>query len=250
MPVKDRRIALKGAANCRDLGGYATADGRHTRWRTIYRSDSLSDLTDADLSTFHSLGIRTLCDFRLPEESARKPNRLPKEREISVIRISFIPDGALDMLSRIDAGEYLAADIEREVLIQYRKFATDHADEFRRLFQIILSPGSLPLLMHCTSGKDRTGFAAAAVLLAAGVPRAGVVEDYAMTNQYRRDIAFLFSTQISHNEIETLTAANPRYIEAALDEIDARFGSTSQWLESLGLGADARARLQELVTEP
>ena len=96
----------------------------------------------------------------------------------------------------------------------------DHAAEFRRLFDIVLAEEGLPLLMHCTSGKDRTGFAAAALLLAAGVPRDVIVEDYAITNLYRRDIAHLFSNEIARDAIEMLTAADPRYIETALDEID------------------------------
>lgn len=244
-----RRINLEGAVNFRDLGGYPANGGRQTRWRLIFRSDSLADLTDDDLAVVQSLGIRTLCDFRLPDESAKKPNRLPENHGIRVVPIGFIPEGTLDMLARINTGFYGSAEISREVLIHYRKFVRDHAAEYRRLFDIILAEEGLPLLMHCTSGKDRTGFAAAALLLAAGVPRDVIVEDYAMTNLYRRDIAHLFSNEIARDAIEMLTAADPRYIETALDEIDQRFGSTAAWLESLGLDAADQARLRDVLTE-
>jgi protein-tyrosine phosphatase len=247
--LNDRRIKLDGAVNFRDLGGYAAAGGRKTRWRTIYRSDSLANLTDDDLPIVQSLAIRTLCDFRLPEERAQKPNRLPDNHGIRLVSIGFIPEGTLDMLSQIERGRYGPEDIRREVLIHYRKFVRDHADEYRRLFEIILAEEGLPLLMHCTSGKDRTGFAAAAILLAAGVPRDIIVEDYAMTNFYRRNIAHLFSNEISPEAIDMLTSANPPYMESALDEIDSRFGSTSAWLASLGLDAADRARLRDLLTE-
>jgi protein-tyrosine phosphatase len=244
-----RRIPLVGAVNFRDLGGYPVYGGRSTRWHTLYRSDSLADLTDDDLATLQSLGIRTLCDFRLPEESARKPNRLPDNHGIRIVPIGFIPDGTLDMLSAIDAGQYGPEDIRREVLIHYRKFVRNHADEYRRVFEIILAGQGLPFLMHCTSGKDRTGFAAAAILLAIGVPREVIVEDYAMTNLYRRDIRHLFSNEVSPDAIEMLTSANPRYIETALDEIDAHYGSTSAWLESLGVSPADQVRLRDLLTE-
>jgi protein-tyrosine phosphatase len=153
------------------------------------------------------------------------------------------------MLSAIDRGQYGPADVEREVLIHYKKFVNDHASEYRRVFEIILAKDSLPLLMHCTSGKDRTGFAAAAVLLAVGVAREIIVSDYALTSDYRRDIGHLFSNAVSKQTLDVLTSANPRYIEAALDEIDARFGTTEAWLESLGVGPSRRARLRDLLTE-
>jgi protein-tyrosine phosphatase len=244
-----RRIKLEGAVNFRDLGGYTAEGGRTVRWRTIYRSDSLSELTDRDVSGFQQLGINTLCDFRLSEESERKPNRLPNGHRINIVPLRFVPEGTLAMLAAINRGEYGPADVEREVLIHYKKFVNDHAFEYRRLFEIILAKDSLPLLMHCTSGKDRTGFAAAAVLLAVGVPREIIVTDYAMTNDFRRDIGHLFSNAISKPTIDVLTSANPRYIEAALDEIDVRFGTTEAWLESLGMSSSMRARLRDLLTE-
>ena len=244
-----RRIELEGAVNFRDLGGYPAEGGRTVRWRTIYRSDSLSDLTDSDVSGLRQLGINTLCDFRLSEESERKPNRLPNGHRINVVRLRFVPEGTLDMLAAINRGQYGPADVEREVLIHYKKFVNDHAFEYRRVFEIILAKDSLPLLMHCTSGKDRTGFAAAAVLLAVGVAREIIVSDYALTNDYRRDIGHLFSNAVSKPTIDVLTSANPRYIEAALDEIDARFGTTEAWLESLGVSPSRRARLRDLLTE-
>ncbi len=215
--------------------------GRSSAW--------LSDLTDSDVSGLQQLGINTLCDFRLSEESERKPNRLPNGHRINVVPLRFVPEGTLDMLAAINRGQYGPADVEREVLIHYKKFVNDHAFEYRRVFEIILAKDSLPLLMHCTSGKDRTGFAAAAVLLAVGVAREIIVSDYALTNDYRRDIGHLFSNAVSKQTLDVLTSANPRYIEAALDEIDARFGTTEAWLESLGVSPSRRARLRDLLTE-
>jgi len=56
----ERLIALEGAVNFRDLGGYATATGMRTRWRTLFRADGLGELTDSDLSVLRTLGIRTV----------------------------------------------------------------------------------------------------------------------------------------------------------------------------------------------
>jgi protein-tyrosine phosphatase len=247
--VNKRHIAMEGAANFRDLGGYPTIGGRTTRWRTMYRSDSLADLTALDHAVLEELRIRTLCDFRLPIETTRYPDRLPVGHGMRVVPIGFLPEGALDMLAAINNGKFGPDDVEREVLSQYRKFATDHAAEYQHVFEILLSENGLPCLMHCASGKDRTGFAAAAVLLALGVRRDIIIKDYMMTNDHRRDIAHFFESDVSKATLDTLTSANPRYIEAALDEIDARFGSTALWLESLGVGPRDQLRLLDLLTE-
>ena len=54
-----------------------------------------------------------------------------------------------------------------------------------RIFRRLEDPDNLPFLFHCTAGKDRTGFVAALVLLALGVPAETVYEDYLVTNRYR-----------------------------------------------------------------
>src|SRR5882762_10980395 len=116
-----RRIEFEGAVNFRDLGGYPAEGGRSTRWRTIYRSDSLADLTESDVCDLQQLGIKTLCDFRLSYESERKPNRLPNGHSINVVLLPFIPEGALDMLSAINRGQYGPADVEREASTTTRR---------------------------------------------------------------------------------------------------------------------------------
>src|SRR3954454_24008019 len=79
---RHRRVALEGAMNCRDLGGYATADGRTTRWGCVYRSDGLDQLTDADLSLLEDLGIKLVCDFRMDHEVDVAPSRLPNHPDL------------------------------------------------------------------------------------------------------------------------------------------------------------------------
>ena len=64
----DRLIALEGAVNFRDLGGYTTVDGQRTRWRVLFRADGLGELTEADLATMRELGIRTVVDLRSGDE--------------------------------------------------------------------------------------------------------------------------------------------------------------------------------------
>src|SRR5262245_61208 len=65
-----RHLALQGASNFRDLGGYPTIDGRTTRWRHIFRSNHLGQLTAADVEIIRAIGVRSAFDFRGVEERA------------------------------------------------------------------------------------------------------------------------------------------------------------------------------------
>ena len=57
-----------------------------------------------------------------------------------------------------------------------------------RLFTLLSEPRNRPLLFHCTGGKDRTGAAAALILLALGVPTETVVADYGLSDGYNADV--------------------------------------------------------------
>jgi protein-tyrosine phosphatase len=155
------------------------------------------------------------------------------------------------MLALVKAGTIAASEIERRVIAQYRLFCVDHTDEYRQTFALALEPGSYPLLLHCTSGKDRTGFAAALLLLALGVPRDTVIEDYNLTNLYRRPVPHLFGPETPDEVAAILLSAQPKYLEAALDEIDRVFGSFDDYLgRALGVGDSGRQTLVDLLTEP
>jgi hypothetical protein len=65
----------------------------------------------------------------------------------------------------------------------YRAFVHDNSPRFAELFHHLLDTDA-PMVFHCTAGKDRTGVAAALILLALGVPRDVVLQDYLLTNKH------------------------------------------------------------------
>ena len=245
-----RRIPLQGAVNFRDLGGYTVAGGRQARWKRLFRSDSLADLTDADHAAFEDLGLYTLIDFRLALERQRKPNRLPPATRTRTVEISFMPEGALDMIRQVLGGQIGADGVERETLRHYRHLPLAHRAEYTQMFHRIEDAAGRPLLIHCTSGKDRTGFGAAMILFALGADRQTVLDDYALTNNHRRDLSFLLARNPDPAVMQMLTAAQPKYLETALATIDAEFGSVDAYLETaLGQTPAKRQRLLEWLTE-
>ena len=245
-----RRLEFEGAINFRDLGGYPAAGGRRTRWRRLFRADSLADLTTDDLRVLADLGLRGLVDFRTDFERTLKPNRLPKGAAIRTLELGFLPAGTLQMLAEVRSGIIGVPELERRVAEQYRKFAVEHIAQYRQAIAFACAAENYPLLIHCMSGKDRTGFAAAVLLLAVGVPIEVVMEDYQLTNQYRRDVSHLFGPKTPDDVVALLLSAQTRYLSAALEEIDRVHGSFEIYLtQALGVDDEKRERLVGLLTE-
>jgi protein-tyrosine phosphatase len=250
-PSLERRLNFEGAVNFRDIGGYAASPGRRMRWQRIYRADNLGGLTEPDLLRFTALGLRTLIDFRLPSERGQQPDRLPPGSGLEIVEIGFIPEGTIDMLRGIAKGTLGIEQVEARVIDQYRRFVTEHTAEYTRALHFALDERKLPLLFHCTSGKDRTGFAIAALLMAVGTPRETILADYVLTNEFRRDIGHLFSAATPGAVADLLMSAQAKYLEAAFDQIDETYGSVGAYLErGLGLDDEKRRQLVRNLTEP
>jgi protein-tyrosine phosphatase len=246
---RERRLPLQGAVNFRDLGGYRARDGRHVRWGRIFRSDSLAELSDADVDVVAALGLRAICDLRADSERTHKPNRVLRGDPVAVNAIGFMPHRGDALLADTRLGAISAAEIELRVREIYRRFVTDQAQTYSRLLHLI-EAGPLPLLVHCTSGRDRTGFASAVILMALGVPREVIAQDYALSNQYRRDLTFQIGGAVSAEVMMALTQAHPDYLAAAFAAIDQVWGSDPAYLrQGLGLSDDRRRALQEQLLE-
>lgn len=240
---------MQGAVNFRDVGGYPAGPGRRTRWRRIYRSDSLAELTVEDQARLSKLSLFGIADFRLFSEVAAKPDRLPPGHGLRLLSPGFIPQGTEDMLRRVGDGELDAAGIHAEVSRHYRLFAEHHLKEYVSTFRMILEGDGRPVLLHCTSGKDRTGFGIALILTMAGCDEETIIADYVMTNDCRRDIHFLFRKSVEPAAVAMLTSAKPDYIRIALGALRRVHGPSESWLAAMGFDAAERARLREIVTE-
>jgi protein-tyrosine phosphatase len=250
MGGQERVLPFEGAVNFRDLGGYVGHDGRRVKWRTIFRSDSLAELTDTDHDLWGTLGIRLVCDFRLHDERRRAPDRLPEGDDCRRLELPFIPRGTLDMMTALRRGTLEGADITEAVKRHYWHMPVDHVAEFRAVFAHILERRHRPAVLHCTSGKDRTGFAAAAILLALDVPVETVLDDYLLTNSYRRDVTRVLDLGVTEEVMDILTSAREDYLETALASIRHHFGSIERYLrDGLGLDAPRRARLRQALLD-
>jgi protein-tyrosine phosphatase len=241
-----RHLNLAGASNFRDLGGYPAKDGGTVRWRQIFRSNHLGHLTEADIEVLRPLGLKSAFDFRGTEERAEAMCGL---KEIAVHSLPVEPTVVASLRARLASGVALssadALDVMRE---SYRNYVRDNTPSFRALFAHLLEDRA-PLVIHCTAGKDRTGFACALILHALGVPDEVISEDYLLTNRfYRRDPSG--ASDLPGEVHQVLGSVHSTFLAAAFEAIDADYGDLESYFsERLGLGAQQRAALEARYLE-
>lgn len=260
----NRHVPLAGQPNFRDLGGYAAGDGRRIRWGAVYRSGELSQLSDDDVGTLGELGIRTVVDLRSPEEvSARGEGRLPSGAQLLPLPIT-----SSDMFAKL-IPMFLKGDFSQvppDLLDQVnRMLVSEFTEQYAGLLRALSEPANRPLVFHCTQGKDRAGFGAAMVLSALGVPWETVVEDYLLSNHFRKEendkmLGMIRGFAANHGgpegeevafwRVEGLLYVKEQSLQAAHAEIVERYGSVEVFLiEGLGCSVEGLAQLRDELLE-
>lgn len=170
----ERHIRLQGAHNVRDLGGYPTATGGMTRWRSFLRADALHELTGDDVKTLLDLGLRTVIDLRSSVEILRQPSVFAVNGEV---RYHHVP--IFDGLAPADA--MLRDGWVIDLSERYVAAAENCRPALLRVAATIAEADDGAVLFNCTAGKDRTGIVAAMLLSIAGVSSSEIASDYALT---------------------------------------------------------------------
>lgn len=255
-------MPFAGVSNFRDLGGYKTKDGRRVKWNLFFRSGELAGVTEKDLGYLKGLGVKTILDYRSQGEVLAKPD--PIIEELENINISGMPSidqhqGNFDMMGLLRESKDLAilkhpCDFLKKGYIEM--VSSNHA--FKKMLECVADPTRLPMIQHCTAGKDRTGFGAALLLLMLGVPEEQVIEDYLLTNRYRlevnhsllKKIAPLLQSEENNRQFKLLIEARREYIESSLQTIKEKYGSVDCYLaEEYGLDEKKRQTLQSYYLE-
>ena len=235
-----RHFNLQGASNFRDLGGYATRDGLRVRWRQIFRSNHLGHLTASDVEVVRGLGVRSAFDFRGVEERAAAACVI---EEIAVHSLPIEPTVVAALRARLQARALSSADALEIMRESYRNYVRQNTHSFRELFAHLLEDRA-PLVIHCTAGKDRTGFACALLLQALGVPADVIAEDYLLTNRfYRRDPNS--SPDLPDDVRQAIGSVEASFLAAGLDTVRADYGDLENYFRNgLGLGGPERNELR------
>ncbi len=246
-----RRVALQGAINFRDLGGYSTTDGHHVKWHMIYRSADISKLTPADLDTLKARHIVFDVDLRGIQESAKAPDKMNTGTDYILCPAgSDSTNGAMFRdLSKVTDGDSLM-----NIFYGTTAYLTPRYKPF--FGKLLVVPSDDALLFHCTAGKDRTGIAAALLLYALGVPYQTIREDYEATNYYRSANneqmikGIRTSTGVSDPVARAMMGAKGSYLDTTFEAIRTQYGSVDRYLaEQLGLDQPKLALLKAKYLE-
>ncbi len=243
-----RLIALEGATNFRDLGGYEAVDGRRVRWHRLFRSDELHALTPSDLGTLEALGIEEALDMRYGPERAGEPARLPGS--VASVHIGLPEAPGVSLLETLNLGGVSSAEVAKSWLTaSYAGYPEKYAPACRAILCRLVAEDAPPLLFHCTAGKDRTGFATAVVLETLGVPRETIMEDYLLTNRHW-DRGNREPEGLPREIYDPVFSAREEYLAASWATLDRDYGGLEGWLDdAVGFVAGERERLRAAMLE-
>ncbi len=236
--IGERRLPLQKTVNSRDLGGYETVDGLRVKWGKVFRSDHLARLTDGDIAFLQQMKIESVYDFRTSAEVRNRPDRYPTDGHgtyfhLPVNHLKCDPTLLFEKLKNGDASWLTPAFLIDGYILNVDQFASVWGEVFRRL----ADPRHLPLMFHCTGGKDRAGTCAALILLALGVPEKTVIYDYRLSNKYIADVVdqiyAQFKVDANYREKISPYFSAPQYcIEAMLSHLHKKYGSPIDYLKS------------------
>ncbi|MFW0794144.1 tyrosine-protein phosphatase [Gordonia sp. CPCC 205515] len=252
--------------NLRDLGGWATADGRTVRPGVLYRSTDFSSLATIDLEAFEALGIRTIYDLRSATERKALPD--PDLPEVTDIHLDVLADAETaipadlqnffsDPASVAMVTKELSGSKAKELIAQtYRQMITlpSGLAAYRGLFHGLLGEHAGPSLFHCTTGKDRTGWAAASFLTLLGVAKDDVYADYLLTNERLvpalKPVFDRFGAAGGNPDLLIpVLGVDAGYLDAAFDEVDTTYGGIAEYFaDGLGVGPDEQEQLRHLYS--
>jgi protein-tyrosine phosphatase len=259
-PPPGTSLGVASVPNLRDVGGYATADGSVVRRGVAYRSNELNPVNAGDMEKIAALGLKNDFDLRTASERQAKPDELPpgvKNVWLNVLADAkgLSPAEVERLLGDPKSANKVLGDGKAATAFvkTYRDFITLASANaaFRQLFLELGETNQIPSLYHCTTGKDRTGWASAALLTLLGVPEDKVYEDFLRSNEY---ILPAYKTYIEHfvaaggdpSIPQALLGVKAEYLRASFDQVNTQYGSIEKYFEKgLGINAAGQQKLRE-----
>lgn len=263
-----RHIALEGANNVRDLGGYRTEDGRTVKWGTAFRAANLSELTDIDRAKLETANISTVVDFRLDEEiESDGADQVSDSIPVQHLPILFplmdtngeflftalsegIASGDGDVVEELLGGGR-AQEISEKAFVRNLDDEAALASYAETLKMIAGTDEGSAVLYHCTQGKDRTGMMSAILLGLLGVPDDVIIEDFVLSNEYNKEYneqtySALKQSGVDADLIQPLLEQRESQIRPVLDKVHDEYGGWDNFgREVLGLNVETIEELRD-----
>ena len=254
-------LGIASVPNLRDLGGYKTKNGATVVHGLVYRSNQLAGISPEDMEKIAKLGLKNDYDLRTEAERTPLPDQLPPGVNnvwLDVLKdaTGSAPTNLLALLQNPEEGNKELGDgkIEAVFIASYRDFVSLSSAKtaYHEFFTSLADKNKLPALFHCTTGKDRTGWAAAALLTLLDVPKETVMKDYLRGNDY---ILPLYKEVIDGSVAgggepsipQAIFGVKEEYLEASFDEMHTKYGTIENYFsEALGIDATMQKKLRDL----
>ncbi|REC49563.1 tyrosine-protein phosphatase [Chryseobacterium pennipullorum] len=255
----EKVIQIKKVTNFRTVGNIKNTEGRTLRAGKFYRSAHLHKLKKRSFDDLEKLGIKEIIDLRNSKEIAQKPDQLPAE--IVYKKYSAFEDEG-DQLAQarklVLKGKVNASDADKRMIDFYREYVTENPAIIKAIITEVLDSKD-PILYHCTAGKDRTGITTALILTILKFDKETIYNEYLLSNNYRQDLVqkrlrlanslhFLYP-KMDLQVLEKLSWVEKRYLDAAFEEINKKYGSTDAYIRQvLGISDTKRAEYIQKFT--
>jgi protein-tyrosine phosphatase len=233
------RIDIDGTFNLRDVGGLSVAAGGTIRFRLLYRSDALDALSDAGITALRKLHLRTVIDLREPVER-RRPNPLVGSAHYEQIPI---------LRERLEYNNY------EDITQLYMAIIDFAGEEIATTIARLAEPKTLPALVHCTAGKDRTGLVMGLLLAALGVPDDVVAANYALTEgnftaeARARALKRAAEAGLPVQKLAVMVGSPPQLMLDSLEHVRTSHRTVAAYFTDHGLHASALADLQQTLID-
>lgn len=239
----EKVIHLKKVTNFRTVGNIKNTEGRTLKEGKFYRSAHLHKLKKKSFDRFDELGIREIIDLRNSKEIAQKPDQIPGENTYKKYS-AFEDEG--DQLAQakklVLKGKVNASDADKRMIGFYREYVTESPETIRTIITEVLESKE-PVLYHCTAGKDRTGIITALILTILKFDKETIYNDYLLSNNYRKNLVqkrlrlanrlhFLYP-KMDLQVLEKLSWVEKRYLDAAFEEINKKYGSADAYIQQV-----------------
>jgi protein-tyrosine phosphatase len=250
--------------NLRDMGGYKTRDGATVACGLVYRSDTFHPMSAEDIEKLARLGLKNDYDLRTSAEVKVKPDQVPSGVQYHMLNV--LADAKSAAPAQLEAlmhqpkkanAALAGGKVEALFIEGYREFVSlpSARQSYRTLFRSLGDPQNLPAVFHCTTGKDRTGWAAAALLTLLGVPEETVMADFMRSNdntlpQFKHAIESFAAAGGERDIPVAIFGVKRAYLEASFSEMRKHYGTIENYFaKGLGIDAAGQEALRDILLE-
>ena len=249
----ERAIPMQQLSNFRDFGGYYNEDDLQIQWGKLYRSSALNYATRADLKFLNALKIKTVIDLRSENERLEHPYKYHATQTFH-LPLRENPRLKSFFLDKILSKQMKKNDVVIAQQDNLSYIMENNADYFEQMFNILTDKTNYPIVISAELGKDKTGVAAALILMALSVDREQVISDFLLSNElinydlFVPDLTIYFSDTDVQETMTAMLSANQEVITYVIDRIAKQHGSMAQFLENeIKLTPQKREKLKDIM---